>query len=145
MNRKENEIKKDIAKRLGWTNETLWDTLSEERKNQVISKYYNLSDISQIGIYGVLENYWSFRRGLGLIVIGLLFGVFGNIIFGRIDKYLPSGVIMDMILIVISIWIVIFCIYSLEKTAAKQLGNERILEYLLKEVEKNDAVTQDRP
>ncbi|MCK9273224.1 NUDIX domain-containing protein [Candidatus Gracilibacteria bacterium] len=131
MNKEEYEIKKEIEKRLKCSNKSLWNSLSKEKQDFVVNKYYDANSIENVGILKVLEDNRGLRMNLISIFIGLSLGLFGNAAYDVVLKYLPNGV-FDAPILMGFVVILFLSIREINKIAAEHLGNNKVLEYLLK-------------
>lgn len=132
MNTEEKELKENITKRLKGSNKSLWNSLSPEKQEFVVSKYYDLTSVESVGITSVLEDDRSIRRNIGGIVVGLLLGLFGGITSNVLLKYLPDSIGFDVFAIVMFVILFTMLIRMIDQISIDRLKSDRILEYLLK-------------
>lgn len=126
------EVKKDIAKRLWWSNKELWQSLSEAERMAVVDLYYHTYDIENAGILYVLDGNRNLRRSAGFLLLGLLLGVFGGAAGNIFLKYLPQNGLWDVLVVLAFFCLLYLFIYFIEKQSAQNLGEDRVLEHLLK-------------
>ena len=123
--------KRDIAKRLSKSNKKLWKSLSKEKQEKIVDRYYHASDIENIGIHAVLENNRSIRREFAFLMLGLLFGVFGNLFGSVLEKYLPSNGWTDFFLVSGFFALLAAIVSMATQLSAETLGDYKVLEHLL--------------
>ncbi len=134
MNRQEKDIawaKKDIAKRLRWSNKILWESLSEDERNLIVDKYYHSSDIENIGIHQALEANRNISRQLILLLVGTMFGVLAGIFANIIQKYFPQSFSFDIFFVIVFITCTVFLFRSINQLSSDRLREDRALEYFV--------------
>lgn len=143
MNKYEKETKEDIAKRLKISSKEGWITLSEEKQEQVIDKYYHYNDIERIGLGRVLENNRQMRKDYGFMILGISIGLIGNIFISSIFKYFPkNSLLFDGSIIILFICLIKFIIAEFDKLSCEDLGNNKVLIHLLNEIEQDEINKQ---
>lgn len=138
MSKDEQDAKKDIAKRLRWSNEKLWTKLSEEEQVAIVDKYYHFSDLEHVGIRHVLEDNRNMRRNLAGVILGLLLGLLGGTTSNILLKYIPHGWYYDMLFVSMFILTVALSMREIDKMSAEGLREDHVLEYFIKLVKKDD-------
>lgn len=137
---KEKEIKKDkkfIEKRLRSSNKKRWNTLTSEEREAVVNKYYDLRSIERLGIDKILDDNRNLRSNFVFLVIGVVLGVFGNVLASIWMQYLPKDLLHEIIMVVV---IVIFLVWGVPRLgdilSADHLRQDDVLEHLLRLVKK---------
>lgn len=130
------KVKGDIAKRLRESNRTLWGTINEEDRSAIVNEYYNSFDINKVGLSLVLEHNRNVRISLATLLMGLMLGLLGALVANVIQKYIPNALIYDAVIVLGFIAFLWWFIRDIEKTSAELLKEDKVLEYLLKLVNK---------
>jgi len=139
MDKQEKETKKDISKRLKFSDKNLWDSLSSEQRNTIVDEYYHSRDIEKIGLAGVLENNRQIRKDIGLMFLGISFGLFSSIFINVVSKYFPqNNWAFDLLISIGFIIIIYFTIKEFEKLSYEDLGANNVLKYLINQVEEKN-------
>lgn len=138
MDKLEKEIREEITNRLRFSDKKLWNLLSTEQKEAVVDKYYHARDIKNIGLNSVLENNRQMRKDLGFMILGLSLGIFSNLVINLVFKYLPkNSLLFDISIGAGFIILLVWTFKEFEKLSAEDLGNNKVLNYLLDQVEKD--------
>ncbi len=137
--RDEREAKKDISERLRLSNKDLWENLSLEMKNAVIDMNYHMWDLDKVGIRQVLDANRQIRMNLTILILGLLLGVFGNIVAGIAIKYMPSNPWSDAIFLIAAVFGVWYMFTSINKLSAERLADDNVLEHLVELVNSENS------
>lgn len=136
MDKLEQEVKKDIAKRLKLSNQKLWDSLSFEDREIIVNKYYHSRDIEKVGLVSILENNRQMRKDIGFMFLGISLGLFGNIFINIVFKYFPKDSwIFDLLISVGFIILIYYIIKQFEKFTYEDLDDNNVLGYLIDQVE----------
>lgn len=133
------EAKADIRKRLERSDKEKWKSLTDEERELVVNKFLDLRSIEHLGIDKILDNSRGLRQNFAFLILGVLFGVSGNLAAGVLVKYLPDSFVSDIfyvVLFVISLWLII---RFADNSDADFLKHENILEYLLKIVKREES------
>lgn len=132
--------KRAIIKRLKSSNKKKWDALTPEEQEAVVNKYYSLRSIDHLGIDKVLENNWNLRGNFAFLILGIIFGIVGNLFGDILFKYLPENNLLYDIFICISFLLLLWwlIVREIDNFAADHLGGWGALEYLLKLVEEDN-------
>lgn len=139
MDKREKEIRKNIAKRLRMSDKERWEKLSDEDVNSIIDEYLHLSSIEEIGIHRVLEDNRNVRRNIGMLMLGSFIGVSGGIA-GNITldyiRLLPTffKIHYELALVVLFIALIVELYFLIDVVGADGFKEDRILEHLQKRV-----------
>lgn len=129
--------KKDIIKTLKLSNKKLWDSLSKEKQNAVVDKYYKLTDIENSGLHNVLSNIRQTRISFGSLIIGLILGIIGSVMASILLKYIPKdNWVLDIFIIFIFLGVCTSLFKSTNEFTIEDFGEYKVLEYLLKSTKK---------
>jgi hypothetical protein len=141
MTKEEKEIqetKKNIVKRLSSSNPEIWESISEEQKNKAVEIYFHLFDVEEVGLRGAVDNIWQVRFGFYMTFLGCFMGVIGGIFGNVLTRYIPSGTVWDISILLSFILSFIFIYRDIEKLSIKDLRDHKILEHLIKSQNKNN-------
>jgi len=139
MNTHEQEVKKDIVKRLRLSNKKKWRALSPEQQQRMVDKYYEIRDQDYLSLRNILREYAELRRDFGLLISGVVLGVVTNVIASIFLKYLPvSDTLGDGLIAVVFILGIVLFIKAVERTLAKNLDDEGVIDKLI-------AMTEEKP
>ena len=139
MDKREKQIRKNIAKRLHLSDKEGWEKLSEEERKTVIDEYLHLSSIENIGIAKALEENRNVSRGVGSLMIGSILGlsggIAGNIVLNYIQLLPRWYQIYLEILLILSFLVLIWMFYHLiDRVSADGFKEDHILEHLQKRI-----------
>lgn len=135
MTKLEEESKKDIAKRLMMSNKKLWNSLLKEKQISVVNKYYDVFSIESMGIQGVLERNADLRKQMGFLFMGTLLGILGGMLSSVLIEIIPENIIFKVSIIVGFFVFLYFLFQNINKFSAENLGEDMVLEHLLKMID----------
>lgn len=132
------QIRQDISKRLRLSNKELWNSLSENERNAVIDEYYNIYDIEKIGIHQVLEHNRNLRLNFATLVMGAILGLLGALVVDAIQDYIPNSLLYDILVVAGFAYVIWWFFRDTNRFLSERLGEHKVLEYLIKQVKKNN-------
>jgi len=142
---REQEAKEEIAKRLQRSNKKLWDEMTEEERVGVSTLYYESRGLKYLGIEKILDYNTSLYQNSGFLLLGLILGVFGNLIANILQKAfdeIPLGLsaISILVLFLLVLW---GFMHFVESAAAENLADDQVLEYFLEKIRKDKTINLD--
>lgn len=133
---------KSIAKRLQRSDGALWSSLTKEERDTVLETYYDSLSLNALGLTRILENNVSLRQNFGMLILGLLFGIFGSAVASIILKYLPQqDWRIDIAIGVVFVAFMLWFFRETNKALAEHLAEEDVLGFLVKEARKKHSET----
>ena len=132
MSRYEQEILRDIRKRLEISDRKKWKTLTDKQKELVVQTYYQIRDTDYQNINFLLREHAGERRQFAFLMLGIGIGIFANPISSILVKYFPAETwIDDLRTSVFFALLILWSMFLFTRMSAQSLGDENILERLL--------------
>jgi hypothetical protein len=134
--REEIEDRKAIAKRLKKTNKQKWTSLTDQQREEVVERYFEVMDLKKLGPKALIEDAWVRAFAVDTTVFGVMLGVIGGAAATIIDRYLaPFGVIYSFFALLLFLLILIGVSHLPEMIKVHSLREGQLLEKLLEKEE----------
>ncbi len=124
-------FKKEVEKRLKESDPRRWAELSNLEKEEVANEYIRRRSIEHLGIDKILGAGRSIKIDAYFVLLGLVLGVFGNIVADVLQRHTAKNTFSDILSIGAFILLIVYTIRKIEKADSEILGKEKIIDKLL--------------
>ncbi|MFA6391179.1 MAG: hypothetical protein WCW66_00305 [Patescibacteria group bacterium] len=138
LQKRENDLRKEITKRLKRSNKKLWQKLSANQQNAVVEKYIAAFDIENIGLQNALNNIKQDRQTLVSVTFGFALGITGSLLLNALNEVIHSMNWYVTISLFIVLFLVLYFDRLIKKSNVEELSEYKVLEYLLAQSEKDE-------
>ena len=132
--------RKDIAKRLEFSDKKFWDELSKDNQEKIIDKYLYFTNIENIGLNNVLTDVKQSRISIASLSIGMLLGIFGSMASSVILKYVPESLFWHILILVITFGLFWVFFKLINDITVDGFRDYKILGYLADLVKKDELI-----